>query len=92
MQCVDELVMLSRDRIIVSDMNPIERNRRSDGVTSPLVANMLGKICRQQWRLCVSQPCLLSALLLNYVAQLLYSVMLQLQQQQCNQPNRFTVL
>lgn len=72
MQCVDELVMLSRDRIIVSDMNPIGRNRRSDGVTSPLVTNMLGKICRQQWRLCVSQACLLSALSLNYVTQLLY--------------------
>lgn len=62
MQRVDEPVMLSRDRIIVSDMNPIGRNRRSDGVTSPLVTNMLGKICRQQSRVCASQACLLSVL------------------------------
>lgn len=40
MQRVDELVMLSRDRIIVSDMNPIGR---SDGVTSPLAAKHVGE-------------------------------------------------
>lgn len=72
MQCVDEPVMLSRDRIIVSDMNPIGRGRPSDGVTSPLVTNMLGRICRQQSRVCASEACLRAALSLNYVATLSY--------------------